>query len=911
MDRNTGTIVLCLALGAAVMYGSTHYRINVEQVPPPGTKAPSAATNAEPGQLPEDVIGKRASGKSRTDRKVRPAAGHADDDDAPAPAATKTAVRVTKITETVDALNPTKDVVWAVKSAAEAPYLIGRTVNLEFDAPIDTDYWIQIGALGKPASFGNAAAPFAGAVSVTGKTVTINFDHESLKDLKGEVLIVLSDKTANGNTSAGLTIGSQRFRLPSRVSANELRVSVAQYRASPHTAFQSVAGNTPAAPATVYTTALKGTFLELNGSKPAGGTVNFVARVGTELVPLRTEPGETAATGGWDYRLRGLQLPASGTAVIATRHEFNGNEHVYATEFVSVSATTLVEVLTAPTIAVAPQDTTSNKFKVAQAPNGPAGAWYTNTPNLTVTLGNIATDATDLVLYVDGKPLPQPKGPPTFNITLSGDGEHVLRAIAVRGEVASEPVTQATVKLSTAGPSVVNVAAPGFGGGTGKEVITVQFRGDPLDPATLTVGENRSFELRFDDGTPGGKLVPSAEPLASYSPVTKLATLTFASKDIVPGRYKLIIRNKAKADIAAVTASGAPMVAAGTGGVRDVFGNALVGPNGLDTGDNVEAPVLAFGDQNLPSQQAGVTLQTGPPVDFSIYLKPPTYPEGFNPSDRVESRVVRLYYYRDAHRVAQLINRAVKSYNAASVDVRRRAADRVRDDADKIRDERKQLEVRAIQAAQEARAAEAEVNNIQNRLATARGVGNQARRDSNLKRAELEDARRRNAPPGELARIQSELDIIERTLISADTTERQGPNDLAAAQAKLATKREAEGQALESQMIKEYEERRIRENQFRVEVAAATTDPDTYAPGRPESDDPVMRVSVSVIGEGLIQLRGPIKGLNVIRTITNQIDSPVGQVRVAVHTLQVNGERADRMEKVVANIQRYLDHSRF
>ena len=106
-------------------------------------------------------------------------------------------------------------------------------------------------------------------------------------------------------------------------------------------------------------------------------------------------------------------------------------------------------------------------------------------------------------------------------------------------------------------------------------------------------------------------------------------------------------------------------------------------------------------------------------------------------------------------------------------------------------------------------------------------------------------------------------------------------------------------------------EDRARENQFRQEVAAAHEDPDTYAPGKTGSADPVRQVSVSVIGEGLIQLRGPIKGINMIRTMINQIDAPVGQVRVGIHTVQINGEHGDRMEKVAGRIQDYIDHSRF
>ncbi|HND56753.1 MAG TPA: hypothetical protein PLV92_30250, partial [Pirellulaceae bacterium] len=123
--------------------------------------------------------------------------------------------------------------------------------------------------------------------------------------------------------------------------------------------------------------------------------------------------------------------------------------------------------------------------------------------------------------------------------------------------------------------------------------------------------------------------------------------------------------------------------------------------------------------------------------------------------------------------------------------------------------------------------------------------------------------------------------------------------------------REAENEANETVQQLEATERRAHADQFRLEVAAAHTDPDTYAPGKPNSIDPVEQVSVSVIGEGLIQLRGPLKGINTIRTMIDQIDSPIGQVRVAVHTVQINGEKADRMEVVADQVQRYLDQGRF
>ena len=315
--------------------------------------------------------------------------------------------------------------------------------------------------------------------------------------------------------------------------------------------------------------------------------------------------------------------------------------------------------------------------------------------------------------------------------------------------------------------------------------------------------------------------------------------------------------------------------------------------------------------QSPPSQSAGVTLQTGPVVAFPEYVKFRVSPDGFNPSDRVETRVVRLYYYRDAHRVAQIVNRTVKSYNAATVDIRRRAADRVRDDANMAEDERKRLEMTAVRAAQAARAAEKELEAVQQRTASARTESNQAQLTLAQKRGELQQAQADPKRAAEVPKLQAEIAIIERVQLTADSTERQSAADIAQAQAKVAAARDAEAKATEAWQVKELQERRLRETQFRREVAAAREDPDTYAPADPNSVDPVLQVSISVIGEGLIQLRGPIKGLNVIRTMINQIDAPVGQVRIAVHTLQVNGERGDRMEKVVSNIQRYIDHSRF
>ncbi len=147
--------------------------------------------------------------------------------------------------------------------------------------------------------------------------------------------------------------------------------------------------------------------------------------------------------------------------------------------------------------------------------------------------------------------------------------------------------------------------------------------------------------------------------------------------------------------------------------------------------------------------------------------------------------------------------------------------------------------------------------------------------------------------------------------LASAATLREREKELADERAALETHRHLESNKREEWLRSEAKEDRAHEDQFRKEVAAAHEDPDTYAPGQVESVDPVTQVSISVIGEGLIQLRGPIRGINKIRTMIHQIDTPVGQVKVGIFTVQVNGERGERMERVAQRIEGHIDLSRF
>ncbi|MBP3956497.1 hypothetical protein J8F10_14545 [Gemmata sp. G18] len=877
MVRNAGVMFLCLALGAVVMYGSTNLRIRVEPAAPDAKATGTGAPSAPPGALPPDLVAKpRAGEPARRDRNVRQASALTDD--------TKPdAVRGVR-------LEDAQGVVWDLSKAPPTGIAaLGTIVKVRLERVVADQLLLSTDDLReKPIE----EVLGAKRTDENGATV-VALDLTKMKARDGTINFELRVKSVGPQTS-----DPYKFTiLPPSEPSDTISGQVTEYTTSPYLRPSPVSGLTASAPADVYGKIQYEPYLRLFGQLRGTANFRFVLQpdAGT-ATEVDADIGHNAA-GAWDARVRLPVLDDLAKAKLFVRVEF-GNSRLYFVAPVPLRFNYIPESIEAPALD-APASSEGKVISPAidfATPGLPA--YYSNGTKFDLKAVP-PRNAQVLVAFVDSAPIfpgasapsaPGGDGKVAFQKLDVGSGrDHVIRVAAARGAFVGD-AAQVKLMVSTAVPVVESVAPqPGFGqsNGVGTEKIVVRFSNkSPLDsafkPDTFRVShnENRAQRGTLKIGTP------------VYDKLTNSVTLNVS--EILPGTYTVaILKNK----------------------ITDVFGNALPdSPDVQDGANSFEAVVSTQGagaDKAVPVQTPGVTLQTGPPVDFRIFLKPPVYDEGFNPSDRVESRVARLYYYRDAHRVAQLINRSVKSYNSAAVDVQRRAANRGRDDANKAEDERKRLEFLSVKAAQDARTAEAELNNLQNRVGAARGTAEQARRSLAQKRNEIEEAKRLGRPAAEIAGLQADAETIERALTAADTIDRQGPADIARAQGNVAAKREMEAKAVEAWMVKEFEERRLRENQFRVEVAASTADPDTYAPGRPDSDDPVMRVSVAVIGEGLIQLRGPVKGLNVIRTMLNQIDAPVGQVRVAVHTLQVNGERADRMEKVVANIQRYLDHSRF
>jgi hypothetical protein len=535
---------------------------------------------------------------------------------------------------------------------------------------------------------------------------------------------------------------------------------------------------------------------------------------------------------------------------------------------------------------------------------------------------------------------------------------------------------------------------------SGKPINISIIPGDPKPPipdtSGFTAGDTGIIRLKFDPAHPMNhdavrKLenytlsASSARPLSApeYDQSTGVVTLRF-SRDIPPGDYTLTLDQK----------------------IVDIFDRPIANLQGIK--------VTRISSSSSPDITRGLTGLSGESPEYKEFTDPRETTTGFNPSDKVISRMARLYYFRDAHRVVQLINRKAQSFNRAAVDAQEQVADAARKNADQSTVDRREAENSAIRAAKEARAAETALEEHQQALITSRktlatltddlaqvdGVIRELQQQgaaiqseftledlSNLEKleskqnaaltdterarlAELEAketanppltsaeqiqiTKRTNSPdltPAESTQLRnlqkkrtdglrrdqliasapavqlSDLDLadpavpvrrlsqtrdaLRQQIRDTESNIRQEETIVRQLSSTVQSERDQEIKATAKWESLEQQERLKRDEQFRREVAAGNADPDTYVAGKPNSNDPVAQVSLAVAGEGLIQMRGPRKGVNEVHRMINEIDSPVGQVKVAIHTVQVNGEHGDRMQEVAFRIQSYIDHSRF
>lgn len=1090
MGRSIGVVVLCLVVGAGAMYGVSHFRLRVESVDE-GAAVPQAKPAAEPVATvrygePERLPDRITRGGRAADVAIRPAsvtveaepdaavAGNAADAvTAPASAAARAeadAIRKNPLIVTA-VLDGDKDdcLKWPLESLAQPVPLSSINLRLQFRFTVagvnPAQLTVRLKEKDQIAATGTVASDLI-TFSIPG-----NGSGEAVYDVE-----VLRQNTKDNNTlvpvpiqiDGGVPVARFQVRPPAVSGPKVVAASNGRY----------VASGAISNPHPVYGNYLRVTVKPVGGASPPEFLV-----FGKEKTAGRTLLGTVSGTAGQpkdgatEYT---LELPGGTNAekILVRETLRTGGPHAYAS--ITITANTAPK-LPAPALASTEGIVGLAKADKTQPTPTLRDGFYllgTNVLNLKMQTSGSGTgqgklgvekESVKVLLFVDKDPaagdvtpdrieeLPDTGTIPFNKIELPTDGEHTLWVLLAVGKEVTRSPKPVFVRVRRGGLVVTRVGPTDLSQAT-DSTIRVTFPADnPLKP---DVALKKTTYTLLRDGKGDNYLSDSP----GFDPSTNTVALQVGKLPLEAGNYTLKIFAK---DVKAEGTVGEQTA------LVDLYGNPMGGTFGEDGKEFTAAIAMPIGGLQ-PSVAAGVTLQTGPYVPYQEYTKFRQVPEGFNPSDRVETRVVRLYYNRDAHRVAQIVNRDVKSFNAAAVDVRRRAADRARDDADRATDERKRLEREAVRLSTEARQAEHDlqaaqqkeiesrgraaqanvrVSQIQSDLLVAqreleRGIAaagprnqadesltplrlqvatlteqlalNQKARDDaaavatadeqatqqrltearnrvraaetsqadaaralgalppqeqiNFNRKEFRDLEaanlalarenanvqrlndqllsvRREASTARssattleiqldqakrnLARAEEELKVTNkpellaesqrqqvreldrqltgfRQVISAsDATEGALQKAVTEARQRVAAARADEARATEAWQAQEQRELRSKQDQFRREVAAAREDPDTYAPGKPYSDDPVQQCSISVVGEGLIHLRGPIKGLNVIRTMINLLDAPVGQVKVGIHSVQVNGEHGDRMEKVVANIQRYIDHSRF
>ncbi len=537
----------------------------------------------------------------------------------------------------------------------------------------------------------------------------------------------------------------------------------------------------------------------------------------------------------------------------------------------------------------------------------------------------------------------------------------IWRPNKVSGEEKDPPEQTSEVleiQIDTQGPvldAATLIGDPAIG-----MTLVLSFTGEDLRPESARDHNNYVIERAKADGSFEVAYTPTDDQITPEGNVVRISL-----GRVVTGNYRVTVKGT-------LTETEAQ---AGTKPLSDIVGN-FAGGRGSEGKDQMRS------FSSYPEREKGER------IEFPEYLptaRQPKTERRANPSDFVETRVVHLYYFRDAHRVAQLLNRTTKSLNRAAVDQARRRAESARKKADELTDERRHKQREAVRAAEELRrvenqladqrdqlsaannraatvlpeidATKAEIANVEKQMADLRraidalnertssvtrltpyeprvarlpltdGAGAGGRPYDRTQRADgvqhlmLTSAAAADTPSkdeleNQLSQLQAkhtdlrkQLQEKQQALTALGIPNIQGRiTDL---ESRMAVERDQAVQLNEESLQATAKEDRAREEQFRLEVGAAHEDPDTYAAAKADSVDPVAQVSISVIGEGVLQLRGPRKGLDKIRTMIHRIDSPLGQVKVDIVTVQLNGERGDRMEKPVGLVDAHLGLGRF
>ncbi|MFM8572391.1 MAG: hypothetical protein ACKOAU_12405, partial [Pirellula sp.] len=500
-----------------------------------------------------------------------------------------------------------------------------------------------------------------------------------------------------------------------------------------------------------------------------------------------------------------------------------------------------------------------------------------------IEFANTSTvQSTDLIkVFLDGQQIAKKLGtanPPTIqmdSVQLS-EGRHRLTATITQGNTEVFRTPEVEYEMRTGGFRVTEVIPEDFGIAINSKVIEIKLS-RPLAASNfdtsndLKTDAKAAFRVRLSSsgsrsGPFAGDSGDQADPMIKVYPDRQTVQLVFTSVN---------------AGVHQVTIDGSKLV--------DDYGNPLEGSNGKPGSLYTEilgAPV-GGGSRMADPLVPGVIAGRAPVVEYPSAIPAVNQPKGFNPNDRVETRVARLYFYRDAHRVAQILNRRAQSYGRQDVTVRRQLADQARREAEEATTLRQNRERSAVTAAQKTRELENKLNDAEQAL--------------NYTLYQMQQLAASPAFSSQSSAVDKSL--RDRQLAQLEIAARAYTDQIRALESQVLVAREQEIASNEQWLQAQRAEELNKAEQFRLETAAAHTDPDTFAEGRPDSVDAVHQVSISVIGEGVLHLRGPLRGVNQVRLMIDQIDTPCGSVRINIHSTQINGDEADELEVVANRLQ--------
>ncbi|MCC6508944.1 MAG: hypothetical protein IT423_07545, partial [Pirellulaceae bacterium] len=488
-------------------------------------------------------------------------------------------------------------------------------------------------------------------------------------------------------------------------------------------------------------------------------------------------------------------------------------------------------------------------------------------------------------LFANGRPCSAPAelGASTEPVRILGleldEGTNILEARFFQGEQQLKEIPLGTVNVKTGGFRITEIGPPEFGRTIGVGSFYIDF----TDPVKLSSDDDNARLTSVK-----AAILVSKSVRGVFAPNSDVKAVAIQSSNLTGNRLTITP--------AAETTATAYLIKVLGGKLMDVYGNLLEGSDGR-VGAIYEQRLGSTGvdSPDLYPVTPGVTRGQAPVVTYPQFVEPNQQPKGFNPNDRVETRVARLYFYRDAHRVAQILNRRAQSYNRQDVAMRRQFADKARQEADSLTTARQIAERRAVETAQKTRELQNQASDLQRSM------------DFSLRQMQQLAL---SGPPPNMS-PQDFQTLQRQQLGQLENATRDLSNQIRDVESQLRNARDTEVVSNEQMQQAQRGEELAKAEQFRLETAAAHADPDTFAAGDPNSIDPVAQVSISVIGEGLLHLRGPLRGVNQVRIMIDQMDAPCGQVRLNIHSTQINGDEADKMEVVANRIQTYIDQARF